>query len=387
MIDTVVLTMKPPSYRILDGSRFTPSIDEVEKQNFGGRSFRKCVFNPSVDRLKPGFYLPRMTYLIRAGKHGLERELKIEFSAPKLIYPDNIDEVAENDLEKLVIDLHRKLNLLGIHVEPNNLIHAPVSNIHFCKNIPFTNYQSVNFIISTIYKVNATQKIDLNIRHFKNQGQALYFYAKNANFVLYDKIRDLNAPKGRSVDENGTIQKSLFKYFETKKEPLELLRLEARLTQKQKLVSILQKVGLSIPNPRLSDLFRKEVARKVLLFYWNYYVSIPRHQFLFSASKTPEELTRIMFSYFRGKRQKVQYKKVFSLLGFYLYAKQHGIKSVRDVIDTNFSSRTWPRAVKDFDIISEFATQKRDDDFISYIENELEKFEPYRLNFPLDFVN
>lgn len=79
MIDTIVLTMKPPSYQILDGSRFTPSIEEAEKQSFGGRSFIKCVLNPSLDRLKRGFYLPRMTYLIRAGKHGLERELKVEF--------------------------------------------------------------------------------------------------------------------------------------------------------------------------------------------------------------------------------------------------------------------------------------------------------------------
>jgi len=392
MIDTITLIIKPPFFKITDGSVFTPHIDELRKQRFGRHPMLRAVLNP----LKTGYkrvYLPFLTFTLRASENHIEEELRVEFSAPKMLFLENVQEVDEKDFGLLTQRLKEKLEGTGIFFPPDYLPHAEVSKIHFCKNIVLDNFISANYVISKLARFDVPKSLDFNQKRFDNSGRALYLYSKTHHFVIYDKVFDLNRPGNRGVDRDKTLfQKSLFDYLQKEKEPLEILRLEVRLTQKQKLASILKKSGVVLDTPRFKSLFKKEISRKVIMFYWNNCFRDTKYRFLLSQSKKSDDLVNDIFNYLKHdsnqtKSKIIQYKIAFSLLGFYLYAQQNGVRSLRNVIERSFNKRTWFRANKDFEMLSKALENNKKEDFMSRIEEALEKFETYKPNFRLDYVN
>lgn len=86
MIDTVAL--------MINSSLFANfSKDGFFKQTVvsGNKVFSKYIRNPSKKEKEQFGYLPRLTLLSR----GNEEMVKIEFSAPKLIFGNNFDELEE----------------------------------------------------------------------------------------------------------------------------------------------------------------------------------------------------------------------------------------------------------------------------------------------------
>ena len=392
MIDTITLTIKPPFFKITDGSLFAPPIDELRKQRFGGRFFLKAVLNPPKTGYKR-VYLPFLTFTRRANGTGVEEELRVEFSAPKILFLENVQEIDEEDFGLLTQRLEEKLEGAGIWLPPDYLPHAEVSKIHFCKNIVLNNFISANYVISKLARFDVPKSLDFNQKRFDNSGRALYLYSKTHHFVIYDKVFDLNRPGNRGVDRDKTLfQKSLFDYLQKKKEPLEILRLEVRLTQKQKLASVLNKSGVVLDMLRLKSLFKKEIAQKIIQFYWNTCFRDTKYRFLLGQSKKIDDLTNDIINYLKHdgcqtKSRIIQYKIAFSLLGFYLYTQEKGVRSLRNFIEGNFDRRTWYRANQDFETLSMILEQNKKETFMEQIEEALEKFEIYKPNFPLDFVN
>ena len=66
--------------------------------------------------------------------------LKIEFSAPKMLFGNNFDELTDSDFPNLLTKLKRTLKEMGVFILEDHLTSAPVSAIHFSKNIPLTDY-------------------------------------------------------------------------------------------------------------------------------------------------------------------------------------------------------------------------------------------------------
>jgi 6-phosphogluconate dehydrogenase (decarboxylating) len=80
------------------------------------RGYFKLIQNPTKSELKNGIYKPRLTMTKRfntTGRH--EATLAIEFSAPKLLYGNNFDELTENDFTLVVELLQSKLKEMGVH--------------------------------------------------------------------------------------------------------------------------------------------------------------------------------------------------------------------------------------------------------------------------------
>ena len=145
MIDTIVLTLKDGMFTILDRNKFTPSAsvlyDQINRNYLGGRVNMKCVQNPTTTELKLGIYKPRLTLYKRPNKQGgSDMPLKIEFSAPKMLFGNNFDELTDSDFPNLLTKLKRTLKEMGVFILEDHLTSAPVSAIHFSKNIPLTDY-------------------------------------------------------------------------------------------------------------------------------------------------------------------------------------------------------------------------------------------------------
>lgn len=136
---------------------------------YGGRGMVKAVYNPSKAEKRAG-YKPRLT-LIK--KPFTERAhaiiLRIEFSAPKILYGNNFVELrGHDDFMPVLTALHTALASMGIEVTVEILKTASVSAIHYSKNIP---------LIRELEKLDLFAKLDLTQTDFRNSGQMVKYHA------------------------------------------------------------------------------------------------------------------------------------------------------------------------------------------------------------------
>jgi len=269
MLDTIVLSIPKGQYTIFDHDKFEPSTRPLFDYNALPRPKNLAVFkqNPTKEDKYNGIYKPRLTITNRLTPRGWELPLRVEFSIPKLIYGDNINEVKETDFEQVADTLTKRLAEMGVRVFRLFLDKVPVSNINFSKNFALSNYVSTSLILKELEKINLNDKLDLNKTHFRNEGRAVYYYASNNHIIFYDKMADINRPVKRAVDKDKTLQQmSLFETFKKEKMKNDIIRFEVRLNQRQRLKSALKQAGFN-EDPTFQSIFNESLAQKVLLGY------------------------------------------------------------------------------------------------------------------------
>lgn len=114
MIDTILLKVPYPNFSITRLDMFEPNargIFTAPFLPFNGQRYIKCINNPTKSDKLAGIYLPRLTLYknVGKGKGGFITNLHIEFSAPKLLYGNNFDELAETDFEVVLKILRKQL--------------------------------------------------------------------------------------------------------------------------------------------------------------------------------------------------------------------------------------------------------------------------------------
>lgn len=212
MIDTIVLMLSRNSYAIMNHDRFSPSTRGLFKEPFyhlGGRANFSCVQNPTSQELQRGNYKPRLTITKRPRVGGHEITLRVELSLPKLMFSNNFDELTNTDFDAVVERLQAKLKDTGILIFDEVLRTAPVSAVHYSKNIELTDYTTCSLILNQITKADLNIRLDLNKTDFRNEGQALRYHANSFELVFYDKSAICSKPRlARNVAWSGTVPSS-----------------------------------------------------------------------------------------------------------------------------------------------------------------------------------
>jgi hypothetical protein len=265
MLDTIRLTLDKAMFLILDVGLF-----QKERQN-ASRGYFTLVQNSTKSELANGIYKPRLTLTRRFNcSRRFEETLAIELSLPKLIFGNNFDELRDNNftivLEKLVL----VLKTMGIRVFTHILSKAPVSAIHYSKNIPLTDGSTSHYYISKLQQANSSLALDVNKTDFSNEGYGYKWHSNSYEVAFYDKIHDLGKAKKsdkRSVEDNNTLQLNLIEKLRLQK-PLEVLRMEVRINNRQKLRQLLQKLHITT-EPTFINLFNSMISQKILLYYLN----------------------------------------------------------------------------------------------------------------------
>lgn len=263
--------LKQDMFTILERDKFTPSASEIHNTFYqrGGRAFRKCTQNPTQRELKSGIYKPRLTLTRRVNREGnYEITLKVEFSIPKLIYGNNFDELTDSDFDKVIQKLKMILKKMGVGVFEHFLINAPVSSVHYSKNIVLTDHSTPYTYLSQLTKLNINKRLDTNRTDFRNEGHSFKYRANTFEIVFYDKLRDLKRAKmseKRAEEDDNALQLGLFDILRQQK-PFEVLRVEIRLNRRPKINQILKKTGRAI-EPTFINIFSQETAKTVLLYY------------------------------------------------------------------------------------------------------------------------
>ena len=375
MIDTIVLMLKQNMFTIFEHQKFSPSTEGLYNASnyfrLGGRSNMTCVQNPTSSELKNGIYKPRLTVTKRINKdHNFEITLKIEFSIPKLLYGNNFDELSDTDFDHSVQLLKQKLREMGVGVFEALLINSPVSAIHFSKNIPLTDYTTPYTYLEKLSKVNLNQRLDLNQTDFRNEGHSLKYRANSFEIAFYDKLKDLDRAKTsekRAEERGNAIQLNLFEKIELEK-PFEVLRMEVRLNKRQKLRQVLRVVGIDA-EPTYQALFKRETARKVLLYYLNE-IEISYPSILSYQNNDPKEL----FTDLTVNNPKIALKKVLQMVGLKMIIDKIGIREFRE-ISKRYGQTNWYHLYKEIKSL----TFPKTTDVFKTLRDAITDFTPLKL--------
>lgn len=339
MIDTIILSISREKVVLFNEGWLLLSRTSV---------YDKFVRNPTKQELESGRYFPRLTGYKRkvSGPGKWNSDIKIEFSAPKLIYQNNLDELAETQFPEVLATLRKRLYEMGVSIDITDLFNAEVRSVHYSKNIELTNGYTSQYVLGELGKVNLNQRFDMTRARYVNDGQSLYAYTTAHSLVIYDKIADLLRGKKRAIDNQQThYQMSLFEPL--KKKSQEILRMEARLSQKQKMNSLFEKLGFT-KNPTFKDVFSAQKSRAILLYYWDNMIS-KNGLMLFAHAPTNKDLLRQVIT----SRKKMKGKQAIYLTGLILLARDgNGLRELRSVLSRKIDSRTWYRIMDDLNSVA-----------------------------------
>ncbi len=362
MIDTVVLTIPKEALRLT-----STSWDLHSKSGH----YQKFVKNQTSSQKKDGIYRPR----VRAIQRGRTAFIQIEFSVPKLIKGNNVDEVSESDFGTIITTLQTRLKDFGMYIFEPQLRKASISVFHPSKNVVLSGGYTVSGILKELHKINLTKKMDLNRDSFRNDGESLQCYSNSHSLVIYDKARDLRKPSKRAVDKDQTpSQLSLFHNLKTNS-LIEILRIEVRLSSKQKMNSVLKKNGFA-RNPTFEEVFKKEVCQKIVEHYWKSLIE-NSNLFLFSLTTNPKQVMRSLMQ----NNPTLKPKEIIYLVGLEsLCRDENGIRELRSYVERFSSLRSWYRIADGFNHLNSGRLLSNSHGWTSQVESQLKAFESLKID-------
>lgn len=263
MVDTMKLTLDKSMIAGIEKSLF-----QKETQN-ASRGYFTLVQNPTKAELQNGLYKPRLTLTNRfntSGQRGLT--LAIEFSAPKLLFGNNFDELTDSEFLALIDKLEEVLKTMGVRVFHKLMLVAPVSAIHYSKNVPLTDGSTPHYLISKIKEANIPLALDVNQTDYRNDGHSYKWHSNSYEVAFYDKIKDLEMAKKsdkRAIEKDNALQLNLFD-GNTERKKLEVLRMEVRLNNRQKMKQLFKTLKIE-KELTFQNLFSQNISQQVLLHY------------------------------------------------------------------------------------------------------------------------
>lgn len=365
MIDTICLLIPKTNMNYLKGISSWELYSKTDQ-------YIKYVRNPNKAEKQTGKYFPRLTGYRRKFS---QDAVRIEFSAPKLLYLNNLDELEDEDFPRVIEVLQERLKTMGVRVFKAVLENAPISSVHFSKNILLKDGYTANYLISEMNKINLQKSFDFAKTRFINDGQSLYAHTTSHQLVIYDKVADLAKGKKRAIDKEQTnYQRSLFENLSKEKELQEIIRFEVRINHKQKLNKLLEDLDYD-KNPVFKQVFNSEMSKKIVNDYWKKLIK-ERSLGLFSISMSIKNILRTLLLADR----KLKPKQAIYLLGLFMLIKdENGMRELRTIITNRSRDRTWYRIANDIKLTNELIAKNNLRDWVMHIDKELENYKPYKI--------
>lgn len=366
MLDTIVISLPEHDFTIKSPERFNPHAWTIYNPLFGDKGLVKAIYNPTKAEKARG-YKPRLTlYKKPYTERARAIWLKIEFSAPKLIFGNNFEELrGRADLVAVLTELHGALGDMGIEATYDALQNARVSAIHYSKNVLLERSTPCFLLIQALEKLDLSAKLDLTQTDFRNSGQMVKYHASTYEIVLYDKVKDLEQAgkygekRGAEIDYGDMAD-----LFKDLRKP-EVLRFEIRLKSK-KIRPLFKTLGFK-QGCTLNELFSADLSRAVLLHYWK---TITDGLYLMNIdTKDIERLIHAIRVAFPKKRS----SSIMALIGFIIGCQNLGVRGARLALD--LKNHHWYRLKADTKVLENSATCPR---FLilNGIKQQLEEFIP-----------
>ncbi|MBP9760517.1 MAG: hypothetical protein KBD24_04125 [Candidatus Pacebacteria bacterium] len=258
MIDTIIISI--PKTLVLErghnSARAWEDWDQKSSNKMG--AWKTFIWNSYAPI--SGDYYPVVNGYFRA-RHGnspAANIVKVQFSAPKVLFGQNLDEVSDADFEELVSVLARTLHSMGLSVSPETLREARVVNCHYSKNILLPHGITVGQTLRQLECAGVTRRLSKTRVEYINDGEGLNYVCDEHSVSLYDKLSEMmDAGHTEMVRTIGSSQK--------------VLRFEVRLTTVEQIKFLLKKLNLTSPTQEitLQTVFSRAISTAVLNHRWD----------------------------------------------------------------------------------------------------------------------
>lgn len=318
MVDTVKLMLLKGQYAI-NSADFRYS----SKQNGVHRAIR----NPSLSELDAGVYLPRCTLVNRPIRGGMSESLIVEFSAPKLLFGNNFDELNDNDFDKVIDRLIKALAYLRIDIARTDVIDAKVVGWHPSKNVVLGDTFGCRTVINALQGVSVSKIYGVQKTDFTD-GEVLHFHCNSKDIAFYDKIADLRKSKvsdKRALENHNRIQSGMLE--QTK--DVSVLRFEIRLNGIRAI-----KHAYSF-EPTFQTLFSSSLSQTVLIRDWRKLTKDIDYLSLDTTSPLS------IFEGFLSENSSITPRTALAATASVIIANQVGAGILRNRLDKQFGSYAW----------------------------------------------
>ncbi|MCL1971475.1 MAG: hypothetical protein FWG57_00585 [Endomicrobia bacterium] len=290
MIDTIKLLLAQ-GYKILNYelfknyySGYLKGFFEAPYTNYIGR---KCLISWSLP-IKDGKY--RLRLIIIKNRYTGYPYLYIEFSIPKLLFGNNIQEVCEKDFEIIVDKLLAELKEMGVSTTKEVIEQAIVKKVHYSKNFVLPMPLSCEDVFGMV-RESSFPRCKL-LPSEKSYGNVI-FNSKSLRVLFYNKFEEVKQFPNHllrfGIGEN------------------RLLRVEIQYNKEYKIKSILQRFGYSKNDNTFKEMF--DLAKFKKVFDYTLRTLHKNMPDMISKSNINEEV----ISLYKTDSQKA---KVLAVLGF-----------------------------------------------------------------------
>ncbi|OHA94331.1 MAG: hypothetical protein A3B88_04440 [Candidatus Zambryskibacteria bacterium RIFCSPHIGHO2_02_FULL_39_19] len=378
MNDTITLKLSRKDFVILKPLDWQPQLPDVITPT--SAPYLPFYYPFHLNKKDPVKYYPKLTLLSYADKATQQPriELTVDFSAPKILFNNNVDEIEENDFDNLISTLQSRLQEMGVDTTYEAIKKSKVYKLDFSKNILLTNYETVSNATRTIKRFDIPKRLKIYNDRFQNEGHALRIYNTQQQIVVYDKVKDSFKNKDEAEDKVKTsYQQKLLKAIQSHRNPIEILRLEVRILNKRKLNSLLQSLGYA-QNPTLKDIFKRDIAQVVLKHYWKL-ITPDNSQFLlhYTDADTHKQVETYLHTH---NITNIKFIEALGIAKLIDDSKKYGIRDIELTSYINFSTRTWLRNEHYFDLINDVVKENSKSNFLEDVNKSLEVFEPFKIS-------
>jgi len=207
-----------------------------------GWSYSQSKADKLLGKYKPRFFIG-------------EFSCTVEFSAPKLIFGNNVQELLETDKETIIRLIRQHAENAGICLCHDFENYARVTRLDISKNISLSNGKTVAYLLNILKDVNVSERKDPGQINYNGGGVEVNIGNDSKESVFYDKLAELKAFKMNYVFANSPlklpiVQKSI-------QENLEILRIEHRLLNGKAVSDEFE--NINIFRPKLADIFNSNL--------------------------------------------------------------------------------------------------------------------------------
>jgi hypothetical protein len=347
---------------------------------------RKFVLHPEKT---DGLYLPQVEVYERgnAETFSLEYEAVITFSIPKLIFENNLQEVLASDKEVVIETLASRLYQIGIKVSSRSISNAPLSVLHFCKNIFLPKDLSLRVILNELSKVDMGKAFDTtdDLRRIvdKNNSKVVHLYSNTREWVFYDKIEDLRKPRGKRMDKQRTeYEKDMPTLLGI--DDAEVFRFEYRLKKAQTIRSEINSSLGKKYNEVVSfgDVFSDDLCKKIITNAWGRILSRPENQLaLLNIDNPLTLLLHVIDKACKDDSGAHSQNKALWSYGLAMAIKHHGAKTIRQELERRWSSKAGERINDKLEVAASLMEDIPLFQGIAHISKELQDFRHISMDF------
>lgn len=382
-MDTVIIKIySPHNFRISNWSLFLPEIVKRKYEDLSSTErssthpyLRRFVLHPKLQEE----YLPRVELFeaLTEDRKDIRHILKIEFSVPKLLYWNSLQEAGENDEQRVYLYLKSALERVSIYVEIETIKNATLSSVHACKNIPLPKTIKMREVINELAKMDINKAFDISDKQCKKGARVLNIYSGTIDWSFYDKISDSLRPKNKRSDK-GRINQERAVIERYGLQNREVFRYEYRIkksqTIKREINGLLNRKYET--KVTFKDLFTPNLLKTLILNSWHSLIDRPENQL--SLFNTIDKLGLFLHILSEAKKKGEKAHSMNNALISYGLAtaiRDHGVKEVRgamfDIWDTDHPERLTKKIRK----ASELTKGLPYSNNISFIDTALERFE------------